>query len=118
MNPWYWRSLPEGRTGAVVFAALFHRNSKGAVATLLKALPDAHRSAQLARYSICAGAPHSEWMSANVDTTVRTGSTLSQQLLQRAGEMGNWGPLGDKVNRWENGPLCPAIYWRLVGWLG
>jgi len=71
-------------------------------------------------------------MSANVDTTVRTGSGL-QQLLQGQ-EMGNWGPFWDKGKgadgemgnsaplgirgKWGDGrmlPLCPTIYWRLLG---
>ena len=58
LKPWYWRSLPlEGRTGSVVFAALFHR-STSAVATLLESpYPTPSDQPQLARYSICAGAP-------------------------------------------------------------
>ena len=87
-DPWYWRSLPlEGRTGAVVFAGVFHRNSKGAVATLLESpYPTPTDQPQLARYSICAGAPRivngcpQMW-------TPPLGEVLPflQQLLQRAG---------------------------------
>ena len=66
MQPWYWRSLPlEDRTGSAVFAALFDPDSNpDAIATLLESpYPTLQRClrraspTQLARYSICAGAP-------------------------------------------------------------
>ena len=67
MQPWYWRSLPlEDRTGSGVFAALFDPDSNpDAIATLLESpyptlqKRSQHRASptQLARYSICAGAP-------------------------------------------------------------
>jgi para-aminobenzoate synthetase component 1 len=60
MQPWYWRSLPlEQRTGSEVFAALFHPDSNPeAIATLLESpYPTPADRPQLARYSICAGAP-------------------------------------------------------------
>jgi para-aminobenzoate synthetase component 1 len=67
MQPWYWRSLPlEDRTGSAVFATLFDPDSNpDAIATLLESpyptLPKRclRRASptQLARYSICAGAP-------------------------------------------------------------
>ncbi len=60
IKPWYWRSLPlAGRTGCTVFAALFRLDSQlGAIATLLESpYPKPPDQPQLARYSICAGAP-------------------------------------------------------------
>ena len=58
---WYWRSLPlEHRTGSHVFASLFlpASNSKSFIATLLESpYPTPTENPQLARYSICAGAP-------------------------------------------------------------
>ena len=59
-HPWYWRSLPlEQRTGSEVFAALFRPDSHPeAIATLLESpYPTPADRSQLARYSICAGAP-------------------------------------------------------------
>ena len=60
LQPWYWRSLPLAqRTGSEVFAALFRSDSHPeAIATLLESpYPTPKDYAQLARYSICAGAP-------------------------------------------------------------
>ncbi|HCF29388.1 MAG TPA: aminodeoxychorismate synthase component I, partial [Cyanobacteria bacterium UBA11049] len=67
MQPWYWRSLPlENRTGSAVFAALFDPDSNpDAIATLLESPYSTLQKqclrraspTQLARYSICAGAP-------------------------------------------------------------
>ena len=58
---WYWRSLElEHRTGSDVFASLFlpASNSKSCIATLLESpYPTPTENPQLARYSICAGAP-------------------------------------------------------------
>ncbi|WP_026735251.1 anthranilate synthase component I [Fischerella sp. PCC 9605] len=56
---WYWRSLPlEKRTGSDIFAALFGYNHTSTIATLLES-PNlgSINNSQLARYSICAGAP-------------------------------------------------------------
>lgn len=56
--PWYWRSIPlEHRSGSEIFARLFLEEE---IATLLES-PDSNSSdyPQLARYSICAGAPRS-----------------------------------------------------------
>jgi len=60
MQPWYWRSLPLlQRNGSEVFAALFRPDSyPNAIATLLESpYPTPEDRSQLARYSICAGAP-------------------------------------------------------------
>jgi len=60
MQPWYWRSLPQKqRTGSEVFAALFRPDANPeAIATLLESpYPTPKDRSQLARYSICAGAP-------------------------------------------------------------
>lgn len=59
LQPWYWRSLPlNQRTGSEVFFALFLSHGEGAVATLLESpYPTPSDQPQLARYSICAGAP-------------------------------------------------------------
>ncbi|MFQ4142392.1 anthranilate synthase component I [Chlorogloeopsis sp. ULAP02] len=57
--PWYWRSLPlEHRTGSDIFAALFCNIYTLEIATLLESpYPTPTDNPQLARYSICAGAP-------------------------------------------------------------
>ncbi|ELR97118.1 anthranilate synthase component I [Gloeocapsa sp. PCC 73106] len=54
---WYWRSLPlQQRTGAAVFDQLFRRHHP--IATLLESpFPSYLEQPELARYSICAGAP-------------------------------------------------------------
>ena len=60
MTPWYWRSLPlKNRTGYDVFAALFRHTSTSLpkIATLLESRHATFDRSQLARYSICAGAP-------------------------------------------------------------
>jgi len=69
-DPWYWRSPPEGRTGAVVFAGVFHRNSKRAGYPAGKALrqPTSLTGSDIPSVQALL---YSEWMSANVDTTVR-----------------------------------------------
>ncbi|ARV61532.1 aminodeoxychorismate synthase component I [Nostocales cyanobacterium HT-58-2] len=60
-KPWYWRSLLlKNRTGSDIFAALFRHtsNSSPKIATLLESpYPTPPDHPQLARYSICAGAP-------------------------------------------------------------
>ncbi|BAZ26748.1 para-aminobenzoate synthase component I [Kalymmatonema gypsitolerans NIES-4073] len=59
-KPWYWRSLPlKNRTGCDVFAALFRHTSTSLpkIATLLESPHATFDGSQLARYSICAGAP-------------------------------------------------------------
>ena len=54
--PWYWRAQPlANRTGSEIFACLF-LGSK--IATLLESpFPTSSNTAQLSRYSICAGSP-------------------------------------------------------------
>lgn len=59
-KPWYWRSLPlENRTGSDIFCALFRHTSTclPKIATLLESPYPTLERPQLARYSICAGAP-------------------------------------------------------------
>ncbi|MCX7596979.1 MAG: hypothetical protein N2235_25185, partial [Fischerella sp.] len=59
---WYWRSLPlEKRTGSDIFTALFGYNHTYTIATIATLLESpglvSRNNSQLARYSICAGAP-------------------------------------------------------------
>lgn len=57
LQPWHWRSLPLAyRTGSEIFSRLFLNNQQ--IATLLESpYPTPSNNYQLARYSICAGAP-------------------------------------------------------------
>ncbi|MFH7029199.1 MAG: chorismate-binding protein [Heteroscytonema crispum UTEX LB 1556] len=59
LQPWYWRSLPlKKRTGSDIFATLFRPTTNSGIATLLESpYPTPTNNPQLARYSICAGAP-------------------------------------------------------------
>ena len=110
MQPWYWRSLPlENRTGSEVFSTLFHHHDSGAIATLLESpYPAPSHQPQLARYSLCAGAPRKIngcpqlW-------TPKVGQILPclQQLLQKT----------SKQSSLHSSPPLPFTGGWL-GWLG
>jgi para-aminobenzoate synthetase component 1 len=115
----HWRSLPLAqRTGSEVFAALFCPESHPeAIATLLESpYPTPENRSQLARYSICAGAPRC--IDGHLQLwTPPVGEILPflQQLLER-GTRGQ----GDrpKVNSQKSKLPIPDSLPFTGGWLG
>jgi para-aminobenzoate synthetase component 1 len=119
-NNWYWRSLVlENRTGSEIFATLFGSHP---IATLLESpFPTPEDRPQLARYSICAGAPRT--INGRLQMwTPRVGEILPflRQLLHKQGD---WG-LG--TGNWERNTQSPIpnrqspipFTGGWLGWLG